>query len=188
MAQGSCPEINRIAVLTSGGGAMRCIFQLAAVMGAFFLADFGLSLASAADAQTSATQQQTTAAANQQTQDQWRYTFHNSEWWYWLPAGRWVYWRNGCWNEYDRATYTPPSVGAVAAGSSVSRSASQTGNADDSYPYYGHADSGWQRRTSEPNNEVGPYYGHATPNDVLGSWRSRRSTRPAYGRAASAGE
>ena len=38
----------------------------------------------------------------------WRYTFHNGEWWYWLPTSRWVYWRDNRWNAYDPKTYAYP--------------------------------------------------------------------------------
>lgn len=48
--------------------------------------------------------------ANGSGPEQWRYRFHNGEWWYWLPENRWVIWRNGQWIAYDANTYQAPGV------------------------------------------------------------------------------
>lgn len=41
-----------------------------------------------------------------------RYRNINGEWWYQMKSGRWVYWRDGKWQDFDPAEYTPPN-GAV---------------------------------------------------------------------------
>src|SRR5712672_2254825 len=35
----------------------------------------------------------------------WRYRYHRGEWWYWMPANYWTYYRNGNWLTYDPGTY-----------------------------------------------------------------------------------
>ncbi|MHB8899248.1 MAG: hypothetical protein ACYC6Y_10925 [Thermoguttaceae bacterium] len=43
--------------------------------------------------------------------DQWRYRWHNNNWWYWTPANRWVY-RNGDeWVNYEPTVAAVPAVG-----------------------------------------------------------------------------
>ena len=37
----------------------------------------------------------------------WRYRFYRGEWWYWMPANFWMYFRNGNWITYDPAAYQP---------------------------------------------------------------------------------
>ena len=140
------------------------------------------------DAKKSADQKQ------EQPQEQWRYTFHNGEWWYWLPKERWVYWRNNRWNDYDTATYVAPSyAGTVPSGVIVTgRSGVTNGSAavgdSEIRPYYGHAESTLDRRTLQTNEEVGPFYGRAMPDEFIGPWRSRRANRPFYGHAVSSGD
>ena len=139
----------------------------------------------AAQKQT-ADQKQTTDQNQGQTQELWRYTFHNGEWWYWLPKARWVYWRDNRWNDYDPKTYILPNSSAVAViGPNGSAYRSPAAANSDTRPFYGHALSDLDRRTLEPNNEVGPFYGHALPNEVFSGWRARRSIRPFYGHAVS---
>ena len=43
------------------------------------------SAVQAAEQKQAADQKQTTDQNQGQGQDQWRYTLHNGEWWYWLP-------------------------------------------------------------------------------------------------------
>jgi hypothetical protein len=131
------------------------------------------------------------AKQNDQKQDdqQWRFTFHNGEWWYWLPENRWVYWRNNRWNDYDPQTFAyrhVPSV--VPAGRVEAGYSGETVRNDDIRPFYGHSDSQLDRRPLEQNGEVGPFYGRALPNEVFGPWRSRHANRPFYGHAISEGD
>ena len=121
-----------------------------------------------------------------QSHDQWRYTFRNGEWWYWLPANRWVYWRNNCWNDYDPKTFVfPNSASMLATGQFGGGYEGGVANSD-IRPFYGHAYSEPDRRPLVTNGEVGPFYGHALPTDVFGPWRSRPGTvRPFYGHAVS---
>jgi hypothetical protein len=37
--------------------------------------------------------------------DKWRYRRHDGLWWYWTVAGRWVYWVDNHWVDYDPKTY-----------------------------------------------------------------------------------
>ncbi len=43
-------------------------------------------------------------------QDMSRYRFQNGEWWYLMPSGAWVYYRDGRWQDFDPSTYSPPAV------------------------------------------------------------------------------
>ena len=118
-----------------------------------------------------------TAQTQTQGQDQWRYTYFNSQWWYWLPEGRWVYWQDNRWNDFHPQPVTSSS-------SSGDRAASGYGNQavtdSDVRPFYGHSLSNSDRRPLEANEEAGPFYGRAMPSEVFGPWRgagpSGRST------------
>lgn len=50
--------------------------------------------------------------------ERWRYRQHNGEWWYWLPDERWVYWRDGRWQDYNPQTFrsVQPSYGYSDSG------------------------------------------------------------------------
>jgi hypothetical protein len=37
--------------------------------------------------------------------NQWRYKRYGSDWFYWMPAGYWMYYGNGRWNRYDADSY-----------------------------------------------------------------------------------
>ena len=59
-----------------------------------------------------------------QKDNNWRYSRWHDRWWYWLPAGGWVWWNGDRWANYDADTYVDnygsyaaPQT-AVAAGSS----------------------------------------------------------------------
>ena len=175
---------------------MLSMTRFAIVASILAIGQLGLSAVSVAD--------QTT----KQGQPQWRYTFHNGEWWYWLPTARWVYWRDNQWNDYNPQTYTSirssrfipagrtvvqadnvviPNSGAVIPNSSAgSTGGSEAAANSDIRPFYGHSQSTLDRRTLDENGEVGPFYGHALPNEVFG--RGNRSTRPYYGHAMSSEE
>ena len=115
-----------------------------------------------------AEQKQSGEQKQPQDQDRWRFTFHNGEWWYWLPTNRWVFWRDHRWNDFNPKTYTAP----VSSGTAETRQNGTTSrdgtNGSDIRPFYGHAQSTLDRRPLEANNEVGPFYGHALPNEVFG--------------------
>jgi hypothetical protein len=160
------------------------------VAGLLATALLGSSAARAANEQQSdkqrqvAEQKQKPVEKQGQTQDQRRYTFHNGEWWYWLPADRWVYWRDNRWNNYDAKTYIPPgSPGMIAPSQTGSAYASRSAGQADIGPFYGHTTGQLDRRPLEANNEIGPFYGHALPSEVFGPWRACRAIRPFYGHA-----
>jgi hypothetical protein len=117
--------------------------------------------------------------------DAWRYTFHNHEWWYWLPANRWAYWRDCQWNDYNPKTYVAPRPYDPGIIRFSALSERKPDDGADSRPFYGRTTAELDRRPSEPNNEIGPFYGHALPNDILGLYRQRRGIGPYYGRAVS---
>jgi hypothetical protein len=144
----------------------------------------GITTVQAAEQKKTTGQKQTTS--RQKVQNQWRYTFHNSEWWYWLPTARWVYWRNNQWNAYNPKTYVAPnSAGVVASTRSGTTSGSRAFDDLDVRPFYGHAESNLDRRSLQMNEEVGPFYDHALPSEVFDGWRSRGSNQPFYGHAGS---
>ncbi len=165
--------------------------RLVAVVAAFAVAALTAAAVQAATEQKVVQQKGVAAAKQDQPKEQWRYTFHNGEWWYWLPTNRWVFWRGSRWNAYDPTTYASPTYtypayngvmadgrgGWVYANGGVSTSANR--------PFYGHAVSGWDWRPVQPNEENRPFYGHALPSEFFGSWGSRWSNRPFYGHAVS---
>lgn len=164
---------------------MRSIVRSVVIASFLAITAFGLSAVQAAEQKQAADQKQTTDQQPGQGQDQWRYTCHNGEWWYWLPANRWVYWRDNRWNDYDPKTFAARNFSGVVASSQIGPGyGSRAANNSDVRPFYGHALSNLDRRPLEANNEVGPFYGHALPSEVFG-WRARRSVQPYYGHAAS---
>jgi hypothetical protein len=46
-----------------------------------------------------------------------RYRRHNGEWWYWTPAGSWVYHRDGRWNPYVANSFVRPGYNGGRYGS-----------------------------------------------------------------------
>ena len=64
----------------------------------------GLPLQARADARL--------APAEQRRDAQWRFARHNNEWWYYSPESRWMYHRNGDWNEFAEDRFEPlPATG-----------------------------------------------------------------------------
>lgn len=41
------------------------------------------------------------------TDTNWRYRWHEGQWWYWTPQERWMVHRNGSWTDYAAAISTP---------------------------------------------------------------------------------
>jgi hypothetical protein len=165
---------------------MRTLARLVFVGGVLTVAGLDLVPLQAAEQRQATDRKQTTTQTpgQKQVQEQWRYTFHNGEWWYWLPANRWVYWRSDRWNDYDPKTYVSPrSAGVVAAAESRWVYGNRAASEADSRPFYGRAVSEWDRRGTEANSDIGPFYGRAMPSEVFGGWRARRSSRPYYGHA-----
>jgi hypothetical protein len=109
--------------------------------------------------------------ASAENQPNWRYVWHNGQWWYWLPQGCWVYWNGQHWTDYRPVP--PPSQSYV-----VQRPIIPTDNVDDIWPFYGHAVSAYGYRDIGPrNNRIGPFSGKAiplfgpvitTPNEEIG--------------------
>jgi hypothetical protein len=110
-------------------------------------------------------------AAKGPTPEHWRYAYFNGDWWYWLPENRWVYWRNGQWNEF-----LSPTAG-VSQGAGAARRAGPRGIQTEVGPFYGHAESSIDYGPSR-HDEIGPFYGHALPRDVFGPLGSRPRVRP----------
>jgi hypothetical protein len=59
----------------------------------------GLPLQARADANLS--------AAEQRRDARWRFAHHFGEWWYYSPENRWMYHRNGDWNEFAEDRFQP---------------------------------------------------------------------------------
>ena len=51
------------------------------------------------------------AVAVNQRGDQWRYRWHNNNWWYWTTENRWVYRNGNEWVNYEPAVVAVPAVG-----------------------------------------------------------------------------
>lgn len=47
------------------------------------------------------------ALAEQRRDARWRFAHHNNEWWYYSPDNRWMYHRNGQWNEFAEDRFQP---------------------------------------------------------------------------------
>ncbi len=147
------------------GKIMRSIIRCLLVVNILALLELGVSAAQAADKAADKTADKPQA----QSQNQWRFTFHNGEWWYWLPENHWVYWRNNKWNDYNPRTFTSiNSSGLMPAGRSAWNYGSQAVTDSDNRPFYGHSLSTLDRRPLEENEETGPFYGHALPSEVFG--------------------
>lgn len=42
--------------------------------------------------------------------DQWRFRWHNNNWWYWTPENRWVYRNGNEWTNYEPAVTAVPDI------------------------------------------------------------------------------
>jgi hypothetical protein len=82
-------------------------------------------------------------AANQ-SGDQWRYRWHNNNWWYWTPENRWVYRNGNEWTNYE------PAVTAVPDASYSSQPA---------YGYYQSSPNGYYSAPYRYSTGYGGYYG-----------------------------
>jgi len=58
-----------------------------------------LAVAGAAQAQYASTN------VGVQANNDWRYVWHNGQWWYWTPENRWMIHFNGSWTPYSPQTY-----------------------------------------------------------------------------------
>lgn len=83
-----------------------------------------------------------------------RYRWHNSEWWYQMPAGDWMYWRNNRWNEYRPAAELIPAQRAPLHGANVAAPAEAARQSDRS----SRATEVYQRA-----EQIGPFYDYAAP-------------------------
>jgi len=103
----------------------------------------------------------------------WRYRFYRGEWWYWMPANYWTYYRNGNWLTYDPATYqslvvTAPSYapyynndyygGGYYGGSQYNRSYYGPGYSYYRYPGYRYGYYGYGYRPGYYANYRTPAY------------------------------
>jgi hypothetical protein len=154
------------------------------------------------------------AADQKQTQppEQWRYTFRNGLWWYWLPEARWVYWQNEHWNDYSPPASCDPAGAAchlcgfskspgpspiewtqreVAARSAYSEYAGPWRAQFDDIPYfsvgpfYGHSESVVGYPMLSVNSEPGPYYGKADAEIRYPTVSVNSEVGPFYGKADS---
>ena len=121
-------------------------------------------------------------SAAEQRGDSWRFRYWNSQWWYWMPEERWVYWQNSRWHDYPpngQAQVVCTLCGFTeASGQSADATAvpdtrpsykyaepsrAYQGDAGQSRigPLYGKSLSSTASHTSSANGEAGPFYDHA---------------------------
>lgn len=85
-----------------------------------------------------------------ESENRWRFKYHNNRWWYWLPNETWVYWSGERWLTYDPVTFvrdTQPQL-AYAAPARGSRGSTYYGRGRNYYgnnynrpvavPFYGY--------------------------------------------------
>lgn len=168
---------------------MGAIARSSILVGFLTCLGFGFSTVQAGEQKQAAVEKQSSVQTQGAVKDRWRYTFHNGEWWYWLPTNRWVYWRNDRWNTYVPQTYTPPRAlrGTVSDFSDPALGRQTTVDMD-GRPFYGRTLGDLDRRPTETNGEIGPFYGNPLPSDILGNQGDRSGSRPFYGRAESSGD
>jgi hypothetical protein len=85
--------------------------------------------------------------ANNNQDIRWRYKFHNGEWWFWTTQNRWMYYRNGQWNDYNPESFT--------------RMYPEPTSYDNSATYYGNGGGGYYgpRGRYYGGGYSGAYYG-----------------------------
>jgi hypothetical protein len=120
-------------------------------------------------------------------------------WWYWMPEGRWVYWRNNQWNDYST------SANCITTGASASAGSNKGQNAG------GFILSGFERATEESSHgclpsaitpsatygptqtyqqnasdsAIGPIYGHGVSSVGYPTTLGSTEVGPFYGKADS---
>jgi hypothetical protein len=94
----------------------------------------------------------------------WRYRIHNGEWWYWMPANYWMYYRGGRWIPYDAVVYRRPVI--VNRGPYYYRDGYRYGNYwGPGYSYYRPGYRYWDGYRYRPGYSYyrGPGYGYFGP-------------------------
>jgi hypothetical protein len=71
---------------------------------------------SGTDPATGVPQAGTAASSQSNDADGWRYCWHNSRWWYWMPENKWVVWTGSKWIPYGE--FCNPG-GAIAGSSAI---------------------------------------------------------------------
>jgi len=92
---------------------MRNLFILGTMASAVLLGSTQLRASEAVHFATASAAVANTSANLQQ--DQWRYRYHNNQWWYWMPGNYWMTYNNGGWNRYNAAVGAAVGVGPLAA-------------------------------------------------------------------------
>jgi len=87
--------------------------------------------------------------------NQWRYRWHNNNWWYWTTENRWIYRNGNAWVNYE------PVVAAVPAVDSISQPAVAYAPGPYSYTtgYRGYYGPAYQGGYYGPAYRGGYYYG-----------------------------
>lgn len=86
-----------------------------------------------------------------------RYRYRNGEWWFETKSGNWMYYRDGQWQSFDPATYTPSASSVQSAPLSSSTFVAPSGSGSSIYYYY---------YPSQPYSSYGyvPSYGYSYSN------------------------
>lgn len=66
--------------------------------------------------------------------EQWRYRWHNNNWWYWTPENRWIYRNGNDWTNYEPTVTFAPGPGADD-GQPTNGTYVPAPSGDDSRPY-----------------------------------------------------
>jgi hypothetical protein len=86
------------------------------------------------------------AVAASPSGDQWRYRWHNGNWWYWTPENRWVYRNGNGWTNYEPAiTFAPNPIYAPQP----------------AYGYYGSNPYGYYSSPYGYSTGYGSYYNYS---------------------------
>ena len=109
--------------------------------------------------------------------EQWRYRWHNGQWWYWLPSNRWAIWDGNTWKPHNPTRY---SAGYRGDGTAYDNSNSAASNRI--YDRYFNDDGYYYRGRRRLRNRPSFYYDGATKP---GSIRSGTATQLARAAPAS---
>ena len=101
--------------------------------------------------------------------EQWRYRWHNGQWWYWLPSNRWAIWDGNTWKPHNPTRY---SAGYRGDGTAYDNSNSAASNRI--YDRYFNDDGYYYRGRRRLRNRPSFYYDGATKP---GSIRSGTATQ-----------
>ena len=78
-----------------------------------------------------------------QSDNKWRFKYHDGRWWYWMTDETWVYHNNNQWVHYDPATYAAQTRVAQPANSGYANNSYANNNGSSNYGYRGSRGRGY---------------------------------------------